>query len=50
VSRYTRQIRLREIGEGGQARLEAAEILLGGEGVARDVERAYLRLAGAMRV
>jgi hypothetical protein len=47
VSRFTRQIRLREIGERGQAKLEAAEIVLGGRGEAREVERTYLRLAGA---
>jgi hypothetical protein len=44
--RYGRQIRLAEIGEQGQERLLAAEVVLGGEGVARDVERKYLEVAG----
>ncbi len=45
--RHTRQIRLPEIGEAGQARLASSEVVLGGRGLARDVERTYLRLAGA---
>ncbi|HEY8080431.1 MAG TPA: hypothetical protein VIF62_40150 [Labilithrix sp.] len=40
-ARHKRQMRLAEIGERGQARLEAAEVCVGG-----DVARAYLRLAG----
>jgi len=44
--RYERQIRLPEIGEEGQARLEASEVVLGGAGEAREVEATYLRLAG----
>jgi hypothetical protein len=45
-ARFGRQIRLPEIGEDGQARLEASEVVLGGAGDAREVEAAYLRLAG----
>ena len=45
-SRYGRQIRLPEIGEEGQARLEASEVVLGGADDARAVEAMYLRLAG----
>ncbi len=44
--RYTRQIRLPEIGEEGQARLGAATIAPSGQGEARTVEATYLRLAG----
>lgn len=46
VLRYTRQIRLAEIGEEGQARLAAASVAPSGEGITRDVETTYLRLAG----
>jgi hypothetical protein len=45
-ARYGRQICLPEIGEEGQARLEASEVVLAGEGDAREVEATYLRLAG----
>jgi hypothetical protein len=45
-ARYGRQIRLPEIGEEGQARLEASEVVLGGADDAREVEAIYLRLAG----
>ena len=45
-SRYGRQIRLPEIGEEGQARLEASEVVLGGADDARAVEAMYLRFAG----
>lgn len=44
--RYTRQIRLPEIGEAGQARLAAAAIAPSGQGYARTIEATYLRLAG----
>lgn len=44
--RYTRQIRLPEIGEAGQARLAAAAIAPSGAGDARAIEVTYLRLAG----
>ena len=46
LARHGRQIRLPEVGEAGQERLEASEVVLGGEGDARDVEGAYLRAAG----
>ena len=46
-ARHGRQIALPEVGEEGQARLEASEVVLGGAGDAREVEAAYLRLAGA---
>jgi hypothetical protein len=46
-ARYGRQIRLPEVGEEGQARLEASEVVLTGVGDAREVEATYLRLAGA---
>ena len=41
-ARYTRQVRLAEIGERGQARLEAAEVCVGDDAIAR----IYLRAAG----
>ncbi|GAC1524909.1 MAG: hypothetical protein NVS3B10_24090 [Polyangiales bacterium] len=45
-ARYGRQILLPEIGEAGQARLMASEVVLGGAGEARQVEAAYLARAG----
>ena len=45
-ARYGRQIRLPEIGEAGQARLLASEVVIGGEGDARSVEAAYVARAG----
>ena len=45
-ARHGRQICLAEIGEAGQARLDAAEAVLGGAHDAREVEATYLRLAG----
>jgi hypothetical protein len=47
--RYGRQIRLPEIGEAGQARLLASEVVIAGVGDARTVEAAYVARAG-MRV
>lgn len=44
--RYGRQIRLPEIGEAGQERLAAAEVVLGGKGDAREIEAAYLAGGG----
>ena len=44
--RYGRQTRLPEIGEAGQARLMAADVVLGGAGDARTVEAAYVARAG----
>jgi hypothetical protein len=46
LNRFTRQIRLAEVGEGGQAKLSAASVALRTEGFARGVEEAYLRGAG----
>ena len=48
-ARYGRQIRLPEIGEAGQARLCASEVVIGGPGDARNVEASYVARAG-MRV
>ena len=45
-ARYGRQIRLPEIGEAGQARLMASEVVLGGSGDVRTVEAAYVARAG----
>jgi hypothetical protein len=45
-TRYGRQIRLPEIGEAGQARLLASDVVLGGSGEVRTVEAAYLARAG----
>ena len=45
-ARYGRQIRLPEIGEAGQARLLASDVVLGGSGEVRTVEAAYLARAG----
>jgi hypothetical protein len=45
-ARYGRQSRLPEVGEQGQAVLEATEAVLGAAGDARLVEATYLRLAG----
>jgi hypothetical protein len=45
--RHGRQIRLPEIGEAGQARLSASEIVLQSTGDAREVEAAYLARSGA---
>lgn len=44
--RYGRQRRLAEIGEAGQARLEAAVVCLAAQGFAREIERSYLDRAG----
>ena len=48
--RYTRQTRLPEIGETGQARLAAATVSARTEGFARSIETAYLRAAGVGRI
>jgi hypothetical protein len=49
-ARHGRQIRLREIGEAGQARLAAASVPLRGRGFAREIEATYLRLAGVGQI
>lgn len=43
---YGRQIRLSEIGESGQAKLSATEVVLGSSGFARTIEERYTRAAG----
>jgi hypothetical protein len=49
--RYTRQSRLVEVGDAGQARLAAATVVLRSRGdEARAIERRYLEGAGAGRV
>jgi len=45
--RYTRQMRLAEVGDAGQLRLSAAAILLATTGDAAWIERRYLEAAGA---
>jgi molybdopterin/thiamine biosynthesis adenylyltransferase len=44
--RHGRQIRLPEIGEAGQERLAASEVVLSAAGDAREIEAAYLARAG----
>lgn len=44
--RHGRQIRLSEIGEAGQERLSAGEVVLTATGAAREIEAAYLGAAG----
>ncbi len=45
--RYTRQTRLVEVGEAGQARLAGTSLALATRGEAARVERRYLEAAGA---
>lgn len=47
---YTRQVRLPEVGEAGQARLAAATAPLGAAGFARTIEAKYLERAGLATV
>lgn len=49
-ARYGRQMRLAEIGFGGQMRLLACDAPLGGGGFAREIESLYLARAGARPV
>lgn len=44
--RFGRQIRLADIGDGGQAKLCAAEVALESAGFARTIEERYLEAAG----
>jgi hypothetical protein len=44
--RYTRQVRLAEVGEAGQARLRESELAVRGGGVAGAIEARYLAGAG----
>lgn len=46
MSRFSRQIRLADVGESGQAKLEAAHVVPRTHGFARTIEVAYLRAAG----
>ena len=46
MNRFTRQIRLKDVGEAGQARLAAASIAPRTTGFARTIEETYLRAAG----
>lgn len=46
MRRFTRQIRLAEVGEVGQAKLSTAQVALQTSGFAQKVEAAYLRAAG----
>ena len=48
--RYSRQIRLSEIGIDGQTTLCAARVALVGDGFARTIEERYLRRAGVQTV
>jgi hypothetical protein len=50
TARFTRQIRLDEVGDDGQARLAAARPSLRGSGVSRLVEERYLAGAGVTLV
>ncbi len=45
-ARFTRQARLVEVGESGQARLAGASVHVAGDGAKADVEARYLRGAG----
>ena len=45
-ARYTRQMRLAEVGENGQRRLAMSEVRLAGEGTAAAIEARYLGGAG----
>ena len=47
--RHGRQIRLSEVGESGQERLNATDVVLGASGDAREIEATYVARAG-MRV
>ena len=48
--RYTRQARLAEVGEAGQARIAQASIAVRGQGARGDIEATYLRAAGVGHV
>jgi hypothetical protein len=50
MRRFTRQVRLAEVGEAGQARLAGATIELRTRGEAAEIERRYLEAAGVGRV
>jgi hypothetical protein len=50
MRRYTRQERLAEVGEAGQARLAETTVTLHTRGAASEIERRYLEAAGAGRV
>jgi hypothetical protein len=44
--RYTRQIRLADVGEDGQAKLRAAKVAICSRGFARTIEHRYVVFAG----
>lgn len=46
MNRFTRQIRLKDVGEAGQAKLLAASFAPRTTGFARTIEETYLRAAG----
>lgn len=46
MNRFTRQIRLKDVGEAGQAKLVAASVTPRTTGFARSIEETYLRAAG----
>ncbi len=48
--RHSRQVRLAEVGEEGQARLEATTAFLAGEGLAGVVEARYVAGAGVGKI
>lgn len=48
--RYGRQVRLPEIGEAGQRRLSASEVVLAAANEAREIEATYLARAGVVVV
>jgi hypothetical protein len=48
--RFTRQVRLAEVGEEGQAKLESAVVTVCGDGTPQRVEARYLRGAGLVVV
>lgn len=50
MNRHTRQIRLAEVGESGQARIAAARPALHTRGYAAEIERRYLLAAGVAGV
>ena len=50
AARYTRQVRLAEVGHGGQERLAKARVSLHGSGTGRVIEERYLTGAGVTPV
>ena len=48
--RHSRQVRLAELGDAGQVRIESLEATIAGEGVAAIVEARYLAGAGVRKI